>query len=156
MTASDRLRGLGIELPVPPAPVGAYVPAVRHGDVVRTTGQLPFREGGIEATGRLGAELDTEAGHAAARQAALNAVAAAAAVVGGVDRIARVLEMVAQVACVVGFDGLSAVVDGASEVLVDIFGEAGRHARTNVGVAWLPLGSPVEVSIVIAVAAKNP
>lgn len=152
MTVSERLAELGIELPTPPAPVGGYVPAVRHGTLVVTTGQLPFRDGELVATGRLGEELDVPACVAAARQSALNAVAAAAAVAGGVDRLQRALELVAHVAVVPGSDGLSAVVDGASSVLTEVFGEAGRHVRTNVGVAWLPLGSPVEVRLTFAVA----
>lgn len=149
MIPSQRLHELGLTLPPPAAPVGAYVPAVGHGAVIRTTGQLAFVDGAILEAGRLGAEVSVEAGRAAARQAALNALAAAAAVAGGVDRIERILELVGYVSCDVGFTGMSAVVDGASQVLVDIFGEAGRHVRTNVGVAWLPLGSPVEISLVV-------
>lgn len=149
MIPSERLHELGLTLPPPAAPVGAYVPAVGHGSVIRTTGQLAFVDGAILEAGRLGAEVSVEAGRAAARQAALNALAAAAAVAGGVDRIERILELVGYVSCDVGFTGMSAVVDGASQVLVDIFGEAGRHVRTNVGVAWLPLGSPVEISLVV-------
>lgn len=149
MTPSERLRELGLRLPEPAAPVGAYVQAVSHGSVIRTTGQLAFVDGAIVAAGRLGVEVSVEAGRAAARQAALNAVAAASAVAGGVDRIEQILELVGYVSCEVGFTGMSAVVDAASQVLVDIFGEAGRHVRTNVGVAWLPLGSPVEISLVV-------
>lgn len=152
MIPSRRLEELGLSLPVPAAPVGSYVQAVAHAGVIRTTGQLAFTDGVILDPGRLGVEVSVDAGRAAARQAALNAVAAAAAVAGGVDRIGQVLELVGYVSCEVGFTGMSAVVDGASQVLVDIFGEAGRHVRTNVGVAWLPLGSPVEISLVVALA----
>jgi enamine deaminase RidA (YjgF/YER057c/UK114 family) len=151
-TPSERLAALGLELPAVPAPVAAYVPAVRMGDLVMTSGQLPFDSGSLTATGKVGAGVDVPAAQAAARQAALNAVAAAADVAGGIDRIAAIVKVVGFVASAPGFTGQPQVVNGASELLGEIFGEAGAHARSAVGVAELPLGAPVEVELVVAVA----
>jgi enamine deaminase RidA (YjgF/YER057c/UK114 family) len=151
-TPSERLAALGLELPAVPAPVAAYVPAVRMGDLVMTSGQLPFDSGGLTATGKVGAGVDVPAAQAAARQAALNAVAAAADVAGGIDRIAAIVKVVGFVASAPGFTGQPQVVNGASELLGEIFGEAGAHARSAVGVAELPLGAPVEIELIVAVA----
>ena len=151
-TPSERLAALGRELPAVPAPVAAYVPAVRMGDLVMTSGQLPFDSGGLTATGKVGAGVDVPAAQAAARQAALNAVAAAADVAGGIDRIAAIVKVVGFVASAPGFTGQPQVVNGASELLGEIFGEAGAHARSAVGVAELPLGAPVESELIVAVA----
>ncbi|MFT8638008.1 MAG: RidA family protein [Pseudoclavibacter sp.] len=151
-TPSERLAALGLELPAVPAPVAAYVPAVRMGGLVMTSGQLPFDSGSLTATGKVGAGVDVPAAQAAARQAALNAVAAAADVAGGIDRIAAIVKVVGFVASAPGFTGQPQVVNGASELLGEIFGDAGAHVRSAVGVAELPLGAPVEVELVVAVA----
>nr|WP_026213930.1 RidA family protein [Nonomuraea coxensis] len=153
MSPSERLAALGLTLPDVPAAAGAYVPAVRHGDLVITTGQLPFVDGALPLTGLVGVDVTVTQATALTRQAALNAVAAAAALLGGVDRIARVLSVTGHIACGPGFTGHPAVLDGASTLLVDIFGDAGRHVRTNVGAARLPLDSPVEVGIVVTAVA---
>jgi enamine deaminase RidA (YjgF/YER057c/UK114 family) len=145
---ADRLTELGIELPAVAAPVAAYVPAVVHGGLVYTSGQLPFVDGALPATGKVGAEVSAEDAKALARICALNGLAAAADAAGGVDRIARVVKVTGFVASATGFTGQPGVVNGASEVLGEILGEAGIHARSAVGVAELPLGSPVEVELV--------
>lgn len=137
-----------MRLPPVPAPVGSYVQARCHGSVVHVTGQLAFVGGEIPWPGRVGEDVSIEDGAKAARTAALNALAAAADEVGGVDRLAGVLEVVGYTACAEGFDGLSAVLNGASDLFPQVFGESGRHVRTNVGVARLPLGSPVEIRVV--------
>ena len=147
-TPSARLREAGLQLPPVPAPVGSYVQARCHGSTVHVTGQLAFVDGAIPWPGRVGEEVSVADGAEAARVAALNALAAAAAEVGDVDRLTGVIEVVGYTACAQGFDGLSAVLNGASDLFPEIFGESGRHVRTNVGVAWLPLGSPVEVRVV--------
>lgn len=149
---ADRLVELGLALPAVPAPVGSYVPAIRHGDLVRTTGQLAFRDGALTATGRVGAEVSLEDGVDAARQAALNAIAAVADLLGGVDEIGAVLEVIGYIACTDDFTGHAPVLNGASDLIEQIFGTAGRHIRYNVGVNRLPLGSPVEIGIVASVA----
>ncbi|GAB2927918.1 RidA family protein [Rhodococcus aerolatus] len=148
---SARLAELGIELPGVAAPVAAYVPAVRSGSQVLTSGQLPFVDGALAATGKLGAEVDAEAGTALARTCALNALAAVHALVG-IDAVVRVVKVVGFVASAPGFTGQPGVVNGASELLGEVFGEAGVHARSAVGVAELPLGAPVEVELVVEVA----
>ena len=147
---SDRLAELGIELPAVAAPVAAYVPAVVHGGLVYTSGQLPFVDGALAATGKVGAEVSAEDAKAHARTCALNGLAAAADAAGGLDRIARVVKVTGFVASAEGFTGQPGVINGASEVLGEILGEAGIHARSAVGVAELPLGSPVEVELVMA------
>ena len=151
--APEQLARLGLTLPAVPAPVAAYVPAVRFADFVFTSGQVPFVDGRLRATGLVGAEVDPEEGYACARVALLNALAAVAEVAGGVDAIARIVKMVVYVAAVPGFTGHPQVANGASDVLGQIFGGAGEHARSAVGVASLPLGAPVEVELVVAVGA---
>lgn len=145
---SAKLSQLGIELPPVAAPVAAYVPAVRAGDQVWTSGQLPFVEGALPATGKVGAEVSAEDAQRFARLAALNALAAVDDLVG-IDNVARVLKVVGFVASDISFTGQPAVVNGASELIGEIFGEAGRHARSAVGVAVLPLDSPVEIELVV-------
>ncbi|MFE1644326.1 RidA family protein [Microbacterium sp. P01] len=151
MTVSDTLAGLGITLPDVVPPVAAYIPAKAHGDLVFTSGQLPMVQGSLPATGKVG-EADGLVSAADAktyaRQSALNALAAAAAVVGGVDRLTGVLKITGFVASVPEFTGQPGVINGASEVLGEIFGDEGRHARSAVGVPVLPLDSPVEVEVV--------
>ncbi|WP_309103549.1 RidA family protein [Microbacterium sp.] len=152
MSISARLAELGIQLPAVAAPVAAYVPAVVHGDLVQTSGQLPFVSGSLPATGKVGDEITPEDARAYARTCALNALAAAADAAGGVDRIGGVLRLGGFVASAEGFTGQPGVINGASEVLGEIFGEAGKHARAAVGVAELPLGSPVEVEVAFILA----
>jgi enamine deaminase RidA (YjgF/YER057c/UK114 family) len=151
--ASEQLARLGLTLPPVPAPVAAYVPAVRVADFVFTSGQVPIVDGRLRATGLVGAEVDPEEAYACARVAVLNALAAVAEVAGGVDAIARIVKMVVYVAAAPGFTGHPQVANGASDVLGEIFGGAGEHARSAVGVASLPLGAPVEVELVVAVGA---
>lgn len=145
---SERLAELGIELPAVAAPVAAYVPAVRAGNQVWTSGQLPFAGGELPATGKVGAEVKAEDAAGYARQAALNALAAVDDLVG-LDNVGRVLKIVGFVASDPAFTGQPAVINGASELLQEVFGEAGAHARSAVGVAALPLDAPVEVELVV-------
>lgn len=149
-TVSERLKELGIELPAVAAPVAAYVPALRVGDQVWTSGQLPFIDGKLPATGQVGAEVDADQAADLARTAVLNALAAVDSVVG-VDHVTRVLKIVGFVSSAADFHGQPGVVNGASEVIGEIFGEAGAHARSAVGVAELPLDSPVEIELVVEV-----
>lgn len=151
---SQRLARLGLELPEVPAPVAAYVPAVRTGDLVFTSGQLPFVDGQLGTTGVVGeqpVDVSPDEAAALARRCAINAVAAVASLVD-VDSVVRVVKVTGFVASAPGFVGQPAVVNGASELLGQVFGDAGRHARSAVGVAALPLGAPVEVEIVVEVA----
>lgn len=152
MSVSARLAELGIELPAVVPPVAAYVPAKAHGDLVYTAGQLPMVSGALPATGKVGAEVDVADAQRYARQCALNAIAAAAAAVGSVDRLTGVLKVTGFVASVPEFTGQPGVVNGASELLGEVFGDSGRHARSAVGVPVLPLDSPVEVEVVFTVA----
>jgi enamine deaminase RidA (YjgF/YER057c/UK114 family) len=145
-----RLAELGIRLPAVAAPVAAYVPAVRSGQLVYTSGQLPFVDGGLRRTGKVGGSVDAEDAAADAKVCALNALAAIDDLVG-LDSIVRVVRVVGYVASVEGFTGQPRVVNGASELLGRIFGEAGQHARSAVGVAELPLGAPVEVELTVEV-----
>lgn len=151
MTASERLAELGIELPPVATPVAAYVPAARVGDQIWTSGQLPTVAGALVTTGKLGGAVTQEAGAQAARVAALNAIAAAAEVAGGVDRIRRVVKVVVFVASEPGFTAQPAVANGASALFGEIFGDAGAHVRSAVGVSVLPLDAPVEVELVVEV-----
>jgi len=153
--ASERLADLGIVLPDVVPPVAAYVPAVRTGNLVMTSGQLPMADGALVSTGKVGeAEGLLPPADAAglARLCALNAVAAAASLVGGVDHLTRVVKVVGFVASDPAFTGQPAVINGASTILQEIFGDAGVHARSAVGVAALPLDAPVEVEVVFEVA----
>lgn len=147
--ASARLAELGVELPGVAAPVAAYIPALLSAGQVFTSGQLPFVDGTLVATGRVGADVTAEEGQELARTAALNAIAAAASVVGGIDGIRRVVKVTVFVASDPGFFGQPQVANGASELLRAIFGPRGAHARSAVGVAVLPLNSPVEVELVV-------
>ena len=144
-----RLAELGITLPEVSAPAGAYVPAIISGNLVFTAGQLPFVDGVLPATGKLGAEVSADDAKVYARTAALNGLAAVASVIGSLDRITRIVKVVGFVSSDPAFTGQPAVINGASEVLGEIFGEAGKHARSAVGVAVLPLNSPVEVELIV-------
>ena len=143
-----RLAELGIRLPPVAAPVAAYVPAVRSGQLVFTSGQLPFVDGGLRRTGKVGGSVDAEDAAHDAKLCALNALAAVDDLVG-LDQVARVVRVVGYVASAEGFTGQPRVVNGASELLGRVFGEAGRHARSAIGVAELPLGAPVEVELTV-------
>ena len=145
----ERLAELGISLPSVSKPVAAYVPAVITGNLVYTSGQLPFTDGALPATGKLGADVHDETGKALARQCALNALAAIESVIGSLDRVTRIVKVVGFVASEPTFTGQPGVINGASEVLGEIFGEAGAHARSAVGVPVLPLDSPVEVELIV-------
>ncbi|MEZ5084976.1 MAG: RidA family protein [Tessaracoccus sp.] len=147
---SQRLAALGITLPDVAPPVAAYVPATRVDSQVWTSGQLPFVDGTLLATGKVGAEVSPEEAKAAARIAGLNAIAAAAAAAGGVDQISRVLKAVVFVASEPSFTGQPQVANGASELFQDVFGEVGVHVRSAVGVAALPLDACVEVELTVA------
>lgn len=151
MTVSSRLAELGIELPDVVAPLAAYVPAVRTGNLVYTAGQLPIQAGDLLATGKVGAEITPEQGKELARVCGLNALAAVHALVG-VDSVVRVVKVVGFVASAPGFNGQPGVVNGASELFGEIFGEAGAHARSAVGVSELPRNAPVEVEIIVEIA----
>ena len=150
MTWSARLAELGIELPGVAAPLAAYVPAVRSGTYVFTSGQLPFVDGKLAATGKVGAEISPEEAKRHARTSALNALAAVHSVVG-IDSVVRVVKVVGFVASASGFNGQPGVVNGASDLFAEVFGEQGAHARSAVGVSELPLDAPVEVELIVEV-----
>lgn len=151
-TPSARLAELGITLPTVAPPAGAYVPARRAGSLVFTAGQIPFVDGKLAATGKVGADdgVTPEQGRELARLCALNALAAVDALVG-IDSVVGVVKVVGFVASAPRFVGQPAVVNGASELFAEVFGEAGQHARSAVGVAELPLDAPVEVEIIVEV-----
>ncbi|MBU6311925.1 MAG: RidA family protein [Actinomycetales bacterium] len=151
-TATERLAALGIAVPEVVPPVAAYVPAVVTGRYVYTSGQLPMRDGAMLAEGLVGSDVDAEVAKDCARQSAINALAAAQSVIGSLDRVTRVVKVVGFVASAPGFTGQPGVINGASELLQDVFGDLGRHARSAVGVAALPLNAPVEVEMVLEVA----
>ncbi len=148
-TVEDRLASMGLTVPEVVPPVAVYVPAVRTGNLVYTSGQLPFIDGALPATGKVGAEVSADAAAGYARTCALNALAAAASVIGSLDRVTRVVKVVGFVASAPDFTGQPGVMNGASELLAEVFGEPGQHARSAVGVAVLPLDSPVEVELVL-------
>ena len=148
-TIDERLAELGITLPAVAAPVAAYIPALVSGNLVFTSGQLPMVEGVLPATGKLGAAVSAEEGKELARQCALNALAAVESVIGSLDRVTRIVKLVGFVASDPSFTGQPGVINGASDVLGEIFGDAGVHARSAVGVAVLPLDSPVEVELIV-------
>ncbi|MEJ8283636.1 MULTISPECIES: RidA family protein [Curtobacterium] len=149
MSVADRLAELGLTLPPVAAPVAAYVPAVVTGQYVYTAGQLPFVDGALPVTGKVGASVDAETATAQARVAALNALAAVESVAGSLDRVARVVKVTVFVASEPSFTGQPGVANGASTLVGEVFGDAGVHARSAVGVAVLPLDAPVEVELVV-------
>jgi enamine deaminase RidA (YjgF/YER057c/UK114 family) len=148
----ERLTELGLSLPVESAPLAAYVPAVRSGNLVFTSGQLPRLGGELQASGKVGAEVDAARAKELAATCALNALAAVKAEIGDLGKVRRVVKVVGFVASAPDFTGQPGVINGASELLGEVFGDAGVHARSAVGVAVLPLDSPVEVEIVVEVA----
>jgi enamine deaminase RidA (YjgF/YER057c/UK114 family) len=145
-----RLAGLGLALPAVAAPLAAYVPAVQSGPHVYVSGQLPFVDGALPATGKVGAEVTPEAARELAGRCALNALAAIDGLVG-LARVVKVVKVTGFVASAPGFTAQAGVVNGASELLGAVFGEAGRHARSAVGVAELPLGAPIEVELIVEI-----
>jgi enamine deaminase RidA (YjgF/YER057c/UK114 family) len=147
----DRLAALGLTLPEVVPPLAAYVPALRVGSLVYTSGQLPVAGGQLQATGKVGAEVGATEARALAQTSALNALAAAASVAGGLDAIKRIVKMTGFVASAPDFTAQPQVVNGASELLLEVFGEAGKHARSAVGVASLPLDAPVEIELIVEV-----
>ncbi|MET7764239.1 RidA family protein [Streptomyces sp. NPDC005393] len=148
----EKLAGLGLKLPEVAAPLASYVPAVRTGSYVYTSGQLPLVEGTLGVIGKVGAEVTPEEAKELARICALNALAAVKSVVGDLDKIARVVKVVGFVASAPDFTGQPGVVNGASELVGEVLGDAGVHARSAVGVAVLPLDAPVEVEIQVEIA----
>lgn len=148
-TPEEALAELGLTVPDVVPPVASYVPAVRTGNYVYTSGQLPMRDGALMATGKVGGEVSPEEAQACAQQCALNAIAAVKAEIGDLSLVTRVVKVVAFVASTPDFTGQPGVANGASELLGKVFGEAGRHARSAVGVPVLPLDAPVEVEILV-------
>ena len=148
---AERMAALGLTLPPVVTPLAAYVPAVRSGNTVYTAGQVPMADGQLLSAGKVGADVGAAEAAALARTCALNALAAAASVAGGVAQISRVVKLTGFVASAPDFAGQPQVVNGASELLLEIFGEAGRHARSAVGVAVLPLNAPVEIELIVEV-----
>ena len=146
-----KLKALKIELPPAPKPIASYVPAVRTGNLVFLAGQGPVADGKATVTGKVGAQLSEEEGYKAARAATLVALGALRAEIGSLDRVARVVKVVGFVNSAPGFTRQPWVVNGASDLLVEVFGDAGRHARTSVGVSELPLDIPVEIDVIVEI-----
>jgi len=146
-----RLKELGLSLPKPAVPVGSYLPCVRAGDLLFVSGQLPLRDGVLIVRGKVGSAVSLEQGQEAARQAVLNGLAQVAAEAGGLERVVRVVRVGVFVNSAAGFTEQAKVANGASDLLVGIFGEAGRHARAAVGASDLPLDAAVEVELIVQV-----
>ena len=151
MNYEEKLSALGLQLPEPPKPVATYVPAVRTGNLLFLSGVLPMRNGQLAYAGKLGRELSVPEGVEAAKVAILNALAIAKQEIGSLDRITRVVKVVGHVASAEGFTDQPQVLNGASDLLVAIFGEAGRHARVATGAAELPRRAAVEIEVILAV-----
>lgn len=145
MTITARLAELGITLPTPPAPVASYVPFVRAGNLLIVSGQIPLDDGKLKYTGKLGAEVDLATGQAAARLCAINLLAQVQAALGSLDNVVRVVRLGGFIACTPDFSDHSKIVNGASDLMVAVFGDLGRHARTSIGVPALPMNAAVEV-----------
>jgi enamine deaminase RidA (YjgF/YER057c/UK114 family) len=150
-----RLAKLGLALPAPPQPVASYLPAVQSGPLLFVSGLLPFQHGKVLHPGRLGEQVTVEEGAAAARQAVLNGLAIVAAEAGSLRRVARVVRMNGYVASMPDFYQQPAVINGASDLLVGVFGSSGRHSRVAVGVAALPLNAPVELDLIVELLPKR-
>ena len=153
MSVEGRLAELGIELPPAPAPVASYIPVVVSGTLAFVAGQVPLSEGKVLVTGKLGAEVDAEEGAVAARRCALQALSVLKAELGSLERIRRIVKLTVFVASAPGFTDQPKVANGASDLLRDVFGELGRHARSAVGVTELPLGASVEVEVIAEIVA---
>jgi len=151
MTIQQKLTDLGIDLPTVAAPVGAYVPAVRTGNLICTAGQLPFVDGALTATGKVPGDVSVEAAQVGARVAVLNALAAVNALAGSLDAVTQVVRVNVFVNSSPGFTDQAKVANGASDLIAEIFGEAGRHTRCAIGAAELPLNAPVEIDITVEV-----
>ncbi|MDX6243678.1 MAG: hypothetical protein QOE76_1401 [Frankiales bacterium] len=152
MSPEERLAELGLTLPDVVPPLAAYVPAVRTGSLVYVSGQLPMVNGALGETGQVGSDVTPEAARVMAQHCALNALAAVKAEIGDLALVSRVVKVVGFVASAPGFSGQPQVVNGASELLLALFGDAGRHARSAVGVVSLPMNTPVEVELIVEVA----
>ena len=150
-TPEDRLAELGLSVPDVAKPVAAYVPAVRTGNHIYTSGQLPMKSGELMHTGKVGGEISVEDATACAQQCALNALAAVRSLIGDLSRVVRVVKLVVFVASTPDFTGQPGVANGASELVGSVFGDAGQHARSAVGVPVLPLDAPVEVEMIVEV-----
>ena len=151
MNPSKNLQGLGLRLPESAAPIGSYIPANRSGNLIFTSGQLPFREGKLTCTGKVPTDISVEQAAAAAEQAMLNALAAATKIAGGIDKITRVVRVCVYVNSAPTFIEQPKVANGASDLLGGIFGDAGRHVRSAVGVAELPLNAAVELELTVEI-----
>lgn len=151
ISVEARVRELGVEIPTLPPPVAVYVPAVRTGNLVFASGQTPTIGGVLQVRGKLGHDVSVEDGQQAARLAAINCVAEVRALLGSLDRVARVVRLTGYVASAPGFGDQPAVINGASQLIEDVFGANGRHARSAIGVAELPGGAPVEVELIVEV-----
>ncbi|UCD71154.1 MAG: RidA family protein [Syntrophobacterales bacterium] len=151
MEIEKRIKGLGLELPEAPKPVASYVPAVHSGNYVFTSGQLPFIKGELKARGKMGSDLTVEEGYECAKVAVLNCLAAIKSVMGELDRVRRVVRVTGFINSAPGFGEQPKVLNGSSDLLVKIFGEEGRHSRLAIGTSELPLGSPVEVEMIVEV-----
>ncbi len=147
----NKLNSLGIQLPEAPKPLAAYLPAKQTGNLVFTAGQLPMVDGNLIATGLLGKDIEVEAAKAAAKICVINALSAVKGVIGDLDKIKQVVRVVGYVASMPDFTQQPAIVNGASELLLEVFGEAGRHARSAIGVAVLPLNAAVEIELTVEV-----
>ncbi|GJL62382.1 MAG: LysR family transcriptional regulator [Nitrospirales bacterium] len=151
MTPEEKLQELGIVLPSAPNPLASYVPACLAGDLLFVSGVLPFQDGKLTLTGKLGQELSTEQGYEASQTAVLNALAIIQQELGTLERVKQIVRMTGYVASATGFSEQPAVINGASDFLVQVFGEFGRHARLAVGAAELPLHAPVELELIVQV-----
>jgi enamine deaminase RidA (YjgF/YER057c/UK114 family) len=147
MTTTDKLAALGLSLPPPATPPGAFVGAIRHGSLITVSGQVPLKDGKVLMTGHLGAGISVEDGQLCARLALLNALAQLDLAAGGLDRVAGFVRLAGYVAATGDFTAHGAVIDGASRLLVEVFGDRGAHARCAIGVASLPRGAPVEIEL---------
>lgn len=152
MTPSRKLAELGITLPPVTAPIGSYVPGIRTGNLILVSGQLPFVDGKLTAVGKVGADVSVDEAIAAARQAGLNALGIAAHTAGGIDRITRIVRLAVFVASAPGFTDQPKVANGASDLMTEVFGDAGKHVRAAVGASELPRGAAVEVELMAEIA----
>lgn len=145
---NERLEELDIKLPVPPDPLGAYVPAVRSGHLLYISGQLPLRDGNLAFKGKVGAEVTEEEAYQASRIASINALAAIAKELGGFEKLKRIIKLTGYIASAQGFNSQAAVINGASDFFFEVLGDSGKHARVAVGVSELPADSPVEIEVI--------